>query len=110
LYGMKVKDSTVFAQSMEEFTRKTGFQKHGVKVKDYKVFANASEPDHAPSNQGKLYDPDQVDLRPKLNSTIIDAAEVIPGINENYTGKAPDLGAYEYGQEIPVYGPRTIVY
>jgi len=108
LYAMKAGDSTVYASSMEEYTRKTGFQKHGVKVKDYEVFVNAAEPDHAPSNQGKLYDPAQIDLRPKPNSKLIDAAEVIPGINENYSGKAPDLGAYEYGQEIPVYGPRKI--
>jgi hypothetical protein len=28
-------------------------------------------------------------------------------VNEDHTGKAPDLGAYEIGRPAPVYGPRT---
>jgi hypothetical protein len=32
-------------------------------------------------------------------SPAIDAGEVIPGLVESYVGAAPDLGAYEYGEE-----------
>jgi hypothetical protein len=46
------------------------------------------------------------DLRPKTGSRVIDAAVVIPNINDNYNGKGPDIGAYEAGEELPHYGPR----
>jgi hypothetical protein len=36
----------------------------------------------------------------------VDAGEVLPGFNDGFTGKAPDIGAYELGQELPQYGPR----
>ncbi|MBT5057860.1 MAG: T9SS type A sorting domain-containing protein [Gemmatimonadetes bacterium] len=36
----------------------------------------------------------------------IDAGSVLPGINSNYSGKGPDLGAIEFGCEEPHYGPR----
>ena len=46
------------------------------------------------------------DLRLRPGSPAVDAGVVIPGVNDNFTGKAPDLGAYELGQETPHYGPR----
>jgi hypothetical protein len=49
---------------------------------------------------------DIVDLRPQPNSAVIDKGEIIPNINDTYTGTAPDCGAYEAGQVIPHYGPR----
>ena len=30
----------------------------------------------------------------------------LPGFNDGFAGKGPDLGAYELGQELPHYGPR----
>lgn len=36
----------------------------------------------------------------------MDAGAVLVNINDNFTGKAPDLGAYELGQDLPLYGPR----
>ncbi len=47
------------------------------------------------------------DLRPAPGSLVIDAGVHIPGINDDYKGKAPDCGAYEAGQQLPHYGPRT---
>jgi hypothetical protein len=44
-----------------------------------------------------LADPNMMDFRPRKNSPLIDAGRVIPGITDNYNGKAPDIGAYEYG-------------
>ncbi len=46
------------------------------------------------------------DLRPKADSKLVDAAVVIPNINDIYTGNAPDIGAYEAGDPLPVYGVR----
>jgi len=30
-------------------------------------------------------------------------------VNDDLTGKAPDLGALEVGKPLPIYGPRTQV-
>jgi len=46
------------------------------------------------------------DLRIRKGAKVIDAALRIPNINDDFTGSAPDCGAYEYGQELPHYGPR----
>ncbi|MFR5110148.1 MAG: Ig-like domain-containing protein [[Clostridium] leptum] len=58
----------------------------------------------ARTNFGNIADPgfenaDEHQYSLLANSQAIDAAEVIPGINDDYVGIAPDLGAYEYGQE-----------
>ena len=45
-----------------------------------------------------------ITLRP--DSKAIDAGIPMPGINDPFTGKAPDLGCYEIGKPIPIYGPR----
>ena len=42
----------------------------------------------------------------KAGCNAIDAGAVLPNINENFVGKAPDLGAYEHGKGLPHYGPR----
>jgi hypothetical protein len=46
------------------------------------------------------------DLRLKPGSAAIDAGVVLANIDDGFTGKAPDLGAYELGDELPQYGPR----
>jgi len=37
----------------------------------------------------------------------IDAGVRLAGINDDANGDAPDLGAYEFGEPLPVYGPRN---
>jgi len=39
------------------------------------------------------------DLRPAPSSPLIDAGRLMPGITDEYRGKAPDAGAYESGGE-----------
>ncbi|MBL7696938.1 MAG: right-handed parallel beta-helix repeat-containing protein [Chitinophagaceae bacterium] len=46
------------------------------------------------------------DLRPAKGSKVIDAAVLIPNINDHFNGNGPDIGAYEEGEELPHYGPR----
>jgi hypothetical protein len=43
-----------------------------------------------------------------LNSgcAAVDAGAILPNINDNYAGLAPDLGAHEAGQPPPQFGPR----
>jgi hypothetical protein len=83
----------------------TGYEKHSLLVNGYEVFANAPEPPHARLD-GPLVLPQQVDLRLKPGTAPVDAGARIAGINDAFTGKAPDIGAYELNQPLPVYGPR----
>jgi hypothetical protein len=54
-----------------------------------------------------VYKPAEIDLRLKGDSAAVDAGEVLPGLNNGFAGKAPDLGAYEAGSNLPQYGPRS---
>ncbi|OVE82724.1 hypothetical protein BVY04_00205 [bacterium M21] len=54
-----------------------------------------------------LVNPAGMDFRPKKGSSLIDAARPIKGINDGFMGKAPDIGAYEYGAEYWVPGYRN---
>jgi hypothetical protein len=44
----------------------------------------------------KLADPANGDFRPAADSPLVDRGVVIAGINDNYHGSAPDIGALEY--------------
>jgi MYXO-CTERM domain-containing protein len=74
---------------------------HAVQV-DMSVFADAVP---FPSNP---YPPKPVvDLQLAAGGAAIDKGVVIVGLNDGFSGAAPDLGAYELGATPPVYGPRT---
>ncbi|MFC1611944.1 hypothetical protein ACFL6C_13360 [Myxococcota bacterium] len=45
-----------------------------------------------------------LELQPGCNA--VDAGAVLPNMNDSYLGAAPDMGAHEYGGELPQYGPR----
>lgn len=47
----------------------------------------------------QLRDPDNLDFRPKQESELVDAGALIEGKKIAFLGKAPDIGAYEYGDE-----------
>ena len=36
----------------------------------------------------------------------MDAGQLIPNLNSDFSGSAPDLGAYELSAPLPHYGPR----
>ncbi|VGO16360.1 hypothetical protein PDESU_04951 [Pontiella desulfatans] len=44
-----------------------------------------------------LRDPDNLDFRPIPNSILVDGGTPVSGITDAYTGRAPDIGAYEHG-------------
>jgi len=54
-----------------------------------------------------LVNPAKLDFRPRQGSPLIDAGLVIPGITEGFLGKAPDIGAYEFGAPRWVPGYRN---
>jgi len=86
--------------TLDAFRQATGHEEHGMKV-DYDIFVNAGPP-----KEGETRSPDSYDLRLKPNSAPVDAGCVLPNVNDDFTGKAPDLGCYEVDKALPHYGPR----
>jgi hypothetical protein len=91
-------------KTLGEYVQATGQDTHSVLV-DYDVFANVSIPDM--TDPQRLYDPARFDFRLRPGSAAVDAGVVLPNINDGFTGRAPDLGAYELERPLPQYGPRT---
>ncbi|HEY3516396.1 MAG TPA: hypothetical protein VGL98_05065, partial [Gammaproteobacteria bacterium] len=92
-------------KTLAEYQRATG-QDRNSRAVDYSVFVNAGPPDF--TNPTKLASPSEVDLRLRPRSRAVDAGIVLPGITDSFIGRAPDLGAYEQGAELPHYGPRIV--
>ncbi|MGP8246485.1 MAG: hypothetical protein ACLQVN_18445 [Bryobacteraceae bacterium] len=92
-------------KTLEEYSEATGQDKHSVLI-DYKAFVDVPMVDE--SDIQRLYNPEDMDFRLRPNSAAIDAGVVLPTINDGHTGRAPDLGAYELGQPLPQYGPRSL--
>jgi hypothetical protein len=91
-------------KSLADYSLATGQDQHSVLV-DYDIFVNAKIPDK--SDPQRLYDPENFDFRLKPGSAAVDAGIILPTINDHFTGKAPDLGAYELDRPLPHYGPRS---
>jgi hypothetical protein len=90
-------------KTLKEFSEATGQDRHSVIV-DYDVFQKVTPPD--PNDPRILYKPADFDFQLRPASVAVDAGVRLPNINDGFTGKAPDLGAYEVGQPVPHYGPR----
>jgi len=91
-------------KSLENYRETTGQEQHSVLV-DYNIFVKASVPDK--SDPQRLYNPEDFDFRLKPGSAAIDAGVLLPTINDDFSGRAPDLGAYELDRALPHYGPRV---
>jgi len=87
--------------SLEELSRATGHEAHGLVV-DYDVFMKAFV-----HEEGRTLKAGDYDLRIREASKAVDAGCPIPQITDGFAGKAPDLGCYELGQPLPIYGPRS---
>ena len=87
----------------DEARANSGVEKHSVLVDPKTAFASGLLP---PPNDQTIFDSAIVDVRLKEGSAAIDAGVQLPGLNDGFTGKAPDLGALELGEELPHYGPR----
>lgn len=89
--------------TLQDVRAKSPVEKHCVIVDPATALASGVLP---PTDPNTVCDPNQADVRLKAGSAAIDAGEVLPGFNNDYKGKAPDLGAYELGAELVHYGPR----
>ncbi len=91
-------------KTLREYSDATGRDQHSVLL-DYDVFVHVTIPDM--KDPQRLYDPARFDFRLEPGSAAVDAGVVLPNINDGYTGRAPDLGAYELDRPLPPYGPRS---
>lgn len=89
-------------KTLKEYSDATGQDKHSVLV-DYDVFVKVTPTGQDPRT---LYRPADFDFQLRPGSVAVDAGARIPGINDDFTGRAPDLGALEIGRPVPHYGPR----
>jgi hypothetical protein len=88
--------------TLAQVKAKSPVYRHAVIVDPATAFASGIRP---PVDTKRSFDP--VDLRPSATSAAIDAGAVLPGLNDDFAGRAPDLGAYELGSPLPHYGPRA---
>lgn len=84
-----------------EMRAKAPVYRHAILLEDAHAFAAGIE---APAEPATIHH--APDLRPRPGCAAIDAGEMLPGFNDLFHGNAPDLGAYEAGSELPIYGPR----
>jgi hypothetical protein len=89
-------------KTLAEYQAGAGQDRHSVLV-DYDIFEKATAPGKDPRT---LYKPADFNFSLRAGSAAVDAGVAMPGINDGFTGRAPDLGAYEVGQPLPHYGPR----
>jgi hypothetical protein len=89
-------------KTLKEFSDATGQDAHSVLV-DYDVFVKVAPPGPDPRT---LYKPADFDFQLRTGSAAVDAGVRLPGVNDDFTGRSPDLGAYEAGRPVPHYGPR----
>ncbi len=91
--------------TLADYARATGQDQHSVAL-DYDVFVQVPKLDRNPKTVQRLYDFKDLDFRLRPGSAAIDRGVVLPNVNDGATAKAPDLGALEAGQPLPIYGPR----
>jgi hypothetical protein len=53
-----------------------------------------------------VYKAEDFDFRLKPGSAAVDHGVILSNVTDGFTGQAPDLGALEFGQAPPHYGPR----
>jgi len=90
-------------RTLEEFQRETGQEAHG-RLVDYDIFRRVRPPD--PTQPHRVYEISDLDFSLTPDGKAVDAGCRLPNINDDFTGRAPDLGALEVGRPQPVYGPR----
>ena len=92
-------------ETLDSFRAATGQEQHGLEV-DFDIFKKMTPPD--PSKRHAVYHAKDLDFSLALDGAAVDAGTVIPTVNEDFEGNAPDLGALEVGRPQPHYGPRWL--
>jgi len=93
-------------KTLTDYAQATHQDQHSVTV-DYDIFVNVPRLDGKDLRAvQKLYKAEDLDFRLKPNSAAVDRGTALPNVTDGFSGRAPDLGALEVGQQVPHYGPR----
>jgi hypothetical protein len=92
------------AASLGVFRKATGQERNGRVLDAGSLFEHLTLP--GPDDPYKVYARDAARYSLKKGSGAIDRGTHLPTLTDGYTGRAPDLGAVEFGQPEPRYGPR----
>lgn len=103
-YDVTAKEGKTY-NSLKGFSDESGLEKHGVEI-DYDIFTDMHPPD--PAKPHSVYHAADINFTLNPKGKAVDIAVVLPNINDGYKGTAPDLGAIEAGEPVPVYGVRGI--
>jgi hypothetical protein len=93
-------DPVVRYTGLSQFTSGSGIETHGMHVDKADLFDSLGVP-----GADSLYERHYLTL--KAGCGAIDKGAILPGINADFSGAAPDLGAYERGRPLPHYGIRA---
>jgi len=99
--------------NVSSFSTGSGLEKNGRRVSKDTCFANFAElnftsPSPASVSSVVLTLNGNVDAGGTFISPAINTGAVLPNVNDRFVGDGrPDLGASEYGQAVPSYGPRV---
>jgi hypothetical protein len=85
--------------TLAAFATATGIETHAMSVAKADLFDSLFA-----FGADTLYARHYLTLRPACGA--VDKGVVLAGINQDFSGLAPDLGAYESGAPLPWYGPR----
>jgi len=89
--------------SISAFGAKASQERHGRAVRDAGgLFASGLAP---PADLATLHEVDPARFVPAPSSAAVDAGVALPGVNDAFSGRAPDAGAFELGAPVPHYGP-----
>jgi len=86
-------------KDLASFAAAVGIEQHAVRVRKEAIFTKWEIPTQ-PTRLPPLH------LPLKDGGAAVDAGDVVPNLSDAFVGKAPDLGAYEFGNPLPHYGPR----
>jgi hypothetical protein len=106
LYEPTQNDWQVFP-TLADFRSATGQEVNSIEV-DFDIFEDLTPPD--PKREHAVYHAMDLNFKLKPDSEAVDAGIVIPTVNEDHSGRAPDLGALEAGKPEPHYGPRWLTW
>jgi hypothetical protein len=92
--------------TLAEYSTAMNQDQHSVLV-DYDIFMNVPRLDAQDlKTVQRVYKAEEFDFRLKPASAAVDRGVVLPNVNQNFVGKAPDLGALEAGGAPLHFGPR----
>jgi len=92
--------------TLAEMSAATGHETHGLEV-DFDIFEKLAPPG---LSRHSVYHAMDLNFKLKPAGKAVDAGIAIPTVNDNFAGKAPDLGALESGKPETKWGPRWLTW